>query len=70
MTLDGLEVRLAEKFPKRKSRQNGQKMNMVRNADDFIMTGNSKEWLEHEVKPAVTEFLAERGLVLSSRKQE
>ncbi len=43
-------------------------MNMVRYADDFIITGNSKEWLEHEVKPAVVEFLAERGLVLSPEK--
>jgi len=31
-------------------------MNMVRYADDFIITGNSKEWLEQEVKPAVVEF--------------
>jgi RNA-directed DNA polymerase len=43
-------------------------MNMVRYADDFIITGNSKEWLESEVKPAVVEFLAERGLVLSPEK--
>jgi len=43
-------------------------MNMVRYADDFIITGNSKEWLEQEVKPAVVEFLAERGLVLSLEK--
>lgn len=68
MTLDGLEVMLAEKFPRGKSRQNGLKMNMVRYADDFIITGNSKEWLEHEVKPVATEFLAERGLVLSPEK--
>ena len=43
-------------------------MNMVRYADDFIITGNSKEWLENEVKPVVVEFLAERGLVLSPEK--
>jgi RNA-directed DNA polymerase len=66
MTLDGLEARLAEKFPK--ARQTGLKMNMVRYADDFIITGHSKEWLEQEVKPAVVEFLAERGLVLSPEK--
>jgi RNA-directed DNA polymerase len=34
----------------------------------LIITGNSKEWLEKEVKPAVVEFLAERGLVLSPEK--
>ncbi|WP_299831967.1 group II intron maturase-specific domain-containing protein [Pseudomonas sp.] len=28
----------------------------------------SKEWLENEVRPAVVEFLAERGLVLSPEK--
>ncbi len=66
MTLDGLEAKLAEKFPKAMRR--GLKMHMVRYADDFIITGNSKEWLEHEVKPAVVEFLAERGLVLSPEK--
>jgi len=43
-------------------------MNMVRYADDFIITGHSKEWLELEVKPIVADFLAERGLVLSPEK--
>ncbi len=57
---------LAEKFPG--AQRKGLKMNMVRYADDFIITGNSKEWLEHEVKPAVVEFLAARGLVLSPEK--
>ena len=66
MTLDGLEAMLAEKFPKAK--QMDRKMNMVRFADDFIITGSSKEWLEDEVKPAVVDFLAERGLVLSPEK--
>jgi RNA-directed DNA polymerase len=66
MTLDGLEARLAEKFPKAK--RQSLKMNMVRYADDFIITGYSKEWLEQEVKPVVVEFLAERGLVLSPEK--
>jgi RNA-directed DNA polymerase len=66
MTLDGLEAMLTEKFPRAKKR--GLKMHMVRYADDFIITGNSKEWLAHEVKPAVVEFLADRGLVLSPEK--
>ena len=66
MTLDGLEAMLAEKFPNAKRK--GLKMNMVRFADDFITTGHSKEWLENEVKPAVVEFLAERGLTLSPEK--
>ncbi len=66
MTLDGLEAVLAGKFPKN-TRPN-LKMNMVRYADDFIVTGNSKEWLEQEVKPVVVAFLAERGLILSPTK--
>src|SRR5471032_2968703 len=66
MTLGGLEARLAEKFPKAK--RTGLKMNMVRYADDFIITGHSKEWLEDEVKPVLVEFLAERGMVLSVEK--
>src|SRR3984893_14757312 len=66
MTLDGLEAMLRKKFPAAK--RTGLKMHMVRYADDFIITGNSKEWLEHAVKPAVVAFLAERGLVLSQLK--
>ena len=66
MTLDGLEAMLAKRFPR--AAQKGLKMNMVRYADDFIITGYSKDWLEQEVKPVVVEFLAERGLVLSPEK--
>jgi len=40
----------------------------VRYADDFIITGNSKELLEKEVKPCVEAFLDERGLQLSQEK--
>ena len=43
-------------------------MNMVRYADDFIITGHAKECLAQEVTPAVVEFLAARGLVLSPEK--
>ncbi|SAK90804.1 RNA-directed DNA polymerase [Caballeronia arationis] len=68
MTLDGLEAMLAEKFPRPKRTEKGLKINMVRYADDFIITGCSRELLELEVKPAVVEFLAERGLVLSPEK--
>ena len=35
---------------------------------DFIITGSSKELLEHEVKPLVETFLKERGLELSPEK--
>jgi RNA-directed DNA polymerase len=60
MTLDGLEKEL-------KTFQ-GKKVNFVRYADDFIVTGNSKELLEQEVRPAIIRFLKERGLTLSDEK--
>ncbi len=63
MTLDGLEKLLAERF---KSRQH--KVHIVRYADDFIVTGSSKELLETKVRPVIEEFLAQRGLWLSPTK--
>jgi RNA-directed DNA polymerase len=41
---------------------------IIRYADDFIVTGATQEVLEDEVKPAITAFLAERGLRLSEDK--
>jgi RNA-directed DNA polymerase len=71
MTLDGLERHLHEKLPTRK-RINGKKhfnkMNFVRYADDFIITGESPEFLRDKVLPIVKAFLAERGLQLSEEK--
>lgn len=61
LTLDGLEKILRERFP-------SGKVHMVRYADDFIVTGSSKELLETEVKPLVTEFFKTRGLELSQEK--
>lgn len=66
MVLDGLETMLAKRFPQAK--RTSKKMHMVRYADDFIITGYDKTWLEQEVQPAVTEFLAARGLILSPEK--
>jgi RNA-directed DNA polymerase len=44
------------------------KVNLVRYADDFIITAWSREFLEDQVKPVVEQFLAERGLELSAEK--
>lgn len=70
LTLDGLERLLKETFRKKVIR--GQcyrpKVNFVRYADDFIITGRSKELLEDEVKPLVEQFMSERGLQLSPEK--
>lgn len=70
LTLDGLERLLKETFRKKVIR--GQcyrpKVNFVRYADDFIITGRSKELLEDEVKPLVEQFMSARGLQLSPEK--
>jgi RNA-directed DNA polymerase len=68
MALDGLEQLLASHFPKRGKTDIQTKVNLVRYADDFIVTGVSKELLEQEVKPLVEQFLRERGLELSPEK--
>ncbi|WP_175130654.1 hypothetical protein [Paraburkholderia rhynchosiae] len=40
-------------------------LSLVSYADDFVITGYSKELLEDEVGPPVGVFLQERGLTLS-----
>lgn len=45
-----------------------QKVHLIRYADDFVITANSKELLENTIKPAVVAFLFERGLTLSEEK--
>jgi RNA-directed DNA polymerase len=62
MTLDGLERAVRNAVPRRS------RVNFVRYADDFIVTGKSKRLLEENVRPAVEEFLAKRGLTLSAEK--
>jgi RNA-directed DNA polymerase len=68
MTLDGLERRLRERFPKTTVKGIAAKVNFVRYADDFIVTAASQELLEQEVKPLVEVFMKERGLTLCSEK--
>jgi RNA-directed DNA polymerase len=62
MTLDGLETVVRNAVPRRS------RVNFIRYADDFIVTGKSKRLLEESVKPAVEKFLIERGLTLSREK--
>ena len=62
MALDGLEARLKARF------RGHHKVNLVRYADDFIITGASSTLLAEEVKPLVQQFLQERGLELSEAK--
>ncbi|MBP7780457.1 MAG: group II intron reverse transcriptase/maturase [Burkholderiaceae bacterium] len=44
------------------------KVNLVRYADDFVVTSYSKELLETIVRPWIESFLRERGLELSTEK--
>ena len=62
MALDGLEGAVKQVVSR------GHKVNVVRYADDFIITGVSKELLEDTVMPAVVAFLKMRGLELSKEK--
>ena len=62
MVLDGLEPVLKDRF------SSGSLVHLVRYADDFIITGRSKELLQYEVTPVVEAFLRERGLTLSKEK--
>jgi len=68
LTLDGLEAKLPELYPKKTAKSRRAKVNVVRFADDFVITGSSKELLETEVKPLVEQVLHERGLELSQEK--
>jgi RNA-directed DNA polymerase len=63
LALDGMQMALRQAV-----RKEGDKVNFVRYADDFIVTGASQELLEQKVKPALTAFLAQRGLALSEQK--
>lgn len=62
LTLDGME-QTVKALGKRKD-----KIHFVRYADDFVVTGTTRELLEQKVKPALTAFLKQRGLELSEQK--
>ena len=70
VTLNGLERELIAHFDAKFGIVKAKKLkvNVVRYADDFVITGDSKELLESEVRPWVEAFLAVRGLQLSGEK--
>ena len=69
MTLDSMQTLLSCYQPTTKdNRRYSPKVNLVRYADDFIITGRSRELLEIEVLPRLKKFLEERGLALSEEK--
>lgn len=62
ITMSGLEQAIKSVVLKK------DRVNVVTYADDFIVTGLSKEILENKVKPAIEKFLKGRGLELSQEK--
>ncbi len=67
MVLDGLEE-VINLHAHHKPNRNPFKINFVRYADDFVVTCSNSEYLEREIKPLISKFLAERGLELSQEK--
>ena len=65
VTLSGLEKSLKQVYFRDKD-----KVNVVVYADDFIITGSTREILEEGVIPKVEEFLGVRGLELSKEKSK
>jgi RNA-directed DNA polymerase len=63
MALDGLEEKIHQAVPRK-----GAKVNLVRYADDFVITAATRELLEDTILPVVVEFLATRGLAISPEK--
>lgn len=75
MALDGMQKMLADRFHTNRLGKvdyrfkNAHKVNLVRYADDFIVTAATKEIAE-EAKELIREFLKTRGLELSEEKTE
>ncbi len=63
LTLAGLEQHI-----KSTTRKTGCRVNFIGYADDFVITGSSREVLNNVVKPLIADFLKVRGLTLSDEK--
>jgi len=63
ITLSGLAKAVADATNKQKD-----KCHVVAYADDFLVTGSTKEVLTNKVQPAIEDFLKKRGLCLSIKK--
>jgi RNA-directed DNA polymerase len=71
MVLDGLEDHINRVCGIRHNGHryiNPMQVYFVRYADDFVVTSNSPDVLETQVKPAIRSFLSRRGLALSEEK--
>ena len=69
MTLDGIEAELEKHYGAKTNaiKRSKTKINFIRYADDFVITGATKETLE-EARAIIVEYLRERGLSLSEEK--
>lgn len=69
-TLNGLEAELIAHLDARwgVAKAKALKVGVIRYADDFVITGVSREILESEIQPWVEAFLATRGLRLAKAK--
>ena len=68
MTLDGMETMLHQHFGKKGSGKAAKnKVNLIKYADDFVVTGTTRNVLE-EAKALIEAFLNKRGLSLSAEK--
>jgi RNA-directed DNA polymerase len=68
LTLDGLERELRRHYPANSAKNRRAKVHLIRFADDFIVTGSTKELLDEEVRPLIDAFMRARGLALSTEK--
>lgn len=71
-TLNGLETELKLHLKRKLGVKKAEKtkVHVVRYADDFVITADSKELLEDVVKPWVQTFLSVRGVALSQEKTQ
>jgi RNA-directed DNA polymerase len=68
LALDGLEKELHRRFRHKDTSKPSTGVNLVRYADDFIISARSRDMLENQIRPFVAEFLWQRGLELSPEK--
>ena len=58
MALDGIEDLIRKSFRSIKPKGENDKVNIVRYADEFLITGVSKDILVERVQPLISSFLA------------
>ncbi len=70
MALDGLEAAVRASVGTSTVARRQAQLNVVRYADDFVVTGVSKDVLESRVLPAVKQFMAPEAWNSRKRKPE